>query len=119
VRDRVSRDYAEHLSLVEARRDSQSGSDGPGTTSADEADAAGPDQGAEPIAVPLSTALAARAPLTRDEEYSRLRLALLDRKREVLLRLRREATIDDSVARQVQTRIDLEELRLTGVEPID
>jgi hypothetical protein len=46
----------------------------------------------------------------------RRRLALLDRKREVLVGLRREGAIDDSVARQVQTRIDPEELRLTGVE---
>jgi NhaP-type Na+/H+ or K+/H+ antiporter len=53
-----------------------------------------------------------------NEEYSRLRLALLDRKREVLLRLRHEGTIDDSVARQIQTRLDIEELRLTGVEPL-
>jgi len=57
-----------------------------------------------------------RAPA--NEEYSRLRLALLDRKREVLLRLRHEGTIDDSVARQIQTRLDIEELRLTGVEPL-
>ena len=64
-------------------------------------------------------AVADPSPLARDEEYRRLRLALLDRKREVLLRLRREGAIDDSVARRVQTRIDIEELRLTGVEPVD
>ena len=69
--------------------------------------------------MPLTAVDSAQSPLTRDEEYGRLRLALLDRKREVLVRLRREGTIDDSVARRVQTRIDLEELRLTGVEPLD
>lgn len=56
------------------------------------------------------------SPLAR-EEYTRLRLALLDRKREVLVRLRHEGTIDDSVARQIQTRLDIEELRLTESSP--
>ncbi|MGY1812310.1 Na+/H+ antiporter [Blastococcus sp. SYSU D00820] len=54
-----------------------------------------------------------------EEEYTRLRLAVLDRKREVLVRLRRQSAIDDSVARRVHTRLDIEELRLTGVEPVD
>jgi CPA1 family monovalent cation:H+ antiporter len=44
---------------------------------------------------------------------------MLDRKREVLLRLRRGGTIDDAVARHIQTRLDVEELRLTGVEPLE
>ncbi|WP_418606628.1 hypothetical protein [Georgenia sp. SUBG003] len=57
--------------------------------------------------------------LTRNEQYSRLHLAVLDHKREVLQRLRREGTIDDAVARQIQTQLDIEELRLTGVEPLD
>jgi CPA1 family monovalent cation:H+ antiporter len=35
----------------------------------------------------------------------------------VLIRLRREGTVDDSVARRIQTRLEVEELRLTGVEP--
>jgi len=43
----------------------------------------------------------------------------LDRRREVLIRLRHDGTIDDSVARRVRTRLDVEELRLTGVEPLD
>lgn len=71
------------------------------------------------MALPHSSIVSEQSPLKRDEEYTRLRLALLDRKREVLVRLRRERTIDDSVARQVQTRIDFEEPRLTGVEPFD
>jgi hypothetical protein len=48
-----------------------------------------------------------------------LRLALLGRKREALHRLHRDDSIDDSVARRIQTRLDVEELRLTGVEPLD
>jgi monovalent cation/hydrogen antiporter len=115
VRDRVTRDYAEHLSLVEAsdqkRRAGASSEAIPGDIASG--------SGAEPVVMPHQVTVADPSPLARDEEYRRLRLALLDRKREVLLRLRREGAIDDSVARRVQTRIDIEELRLTGVEPID
>jgi Na+/H+ antiporter len=60
----------------------------------------------------------ADAPLTRDGEDTRLRLAILDRKREVLVRIRHEGVVDDAVARRIQTRLDIEELRLTGIEPI-
>jgi NhaP-type Na+/H+ or K+/H+ antiporter len=59
------------------------------------------------------------SPRERDEEYSRLRIALLDRKREVLYRLRREGAVDDAVVTQIQTRLDVEELRITGVEALD
>jgi CPA1 family monovalent cation:H+ antiporter len=114
VRDRVSRDYAEHLSLMEASHSERRAAVSVARTS----DAA-PDPGTEPAVLPGRVATADPSPLARDEEYRRLRLALLDRKREVLLRLRREGAIDDSVARRVQTRIDIEELRLTGVEPVD
>jgi CPA1 family monovalent cation:H+ antiporter len=60
-----------------------------------------------------------QSPLIRNEEYTRLQLALLDRKRELLLRLRHVGTIDDSIARRIQIRLDIEGLRLTGVEPFD
>src|SRR4051794_2602969 len=114
VRDRVSRDYAEHLSLIEASHTE------PRTAASETRTSdAPPDPGAEPAVRPTRVAIADPSPLARDEEYRRLRLALLDRKREVLLRLRREGAIDDSVARRVQTRIDIEELRLTGVDTVD
>ncbi len=58
-------------------------------------------------------------PRARHEQYAQLRLALLERKREVLQQLRRDGAVDDAVARRVQSRLDVEELRLTGVEPID
>ncbi|WP_277601730.1 cation:proton antiporter [Rhodococcus sp. X156] len=58
-------------------------------------------------------------PLEHDEEYTRLRLALMEHKREELNRLRHSGTIDDSVALRVQTRLDIEELRLTGIDPLD
>jgi CPA1 family monovalent cation:H+ antiporter len=67
---------------------------------------------------PVGVAFSEHSPLARNEEYTRLRLALLDRKRERLLRLRHDGSIDDSVARRLQTRLDIEELRLTGVEPL-
>jgi monovalent cation/hydrogen antiporter len=115
VRDRVSRDYAEHLALMDASRSERGAAVAPeaGTSGTD------PDPGAEPAVLPNRMAVTDASPLARDEAYRRLRLALLDRKREVLLRLRREGTIDDSVARRVEARIDIEELRLTGVDPVD
>ena len=55
---------------------------------------------------------------SRQEEIT-LRQAVLERKREVLLQLRLAGTVDDTVARRLQTRLDVEEQRLTGVEIID
>ncbi|MBT2586482.1 Na+/H+ antiporter [Arthrobacter sp. ISL-95] len=48
-----------------------------------------------------------------------LRMDILARKRQVLQQLRLEGAIDDAIARRFQTRLDVEEQRLTGVEPID
>ncbi|WP_406451896.1 hypothetical protein OH768_09250 [Streptomyces sp. NBC_01622] len=45
-------------------------------------------------------------------------LALLARKHATVVRLRDEDRIDDSVLRQVQARIDLEEIRLSRREVI-
>src|SRR4051794_15026079 len=115
VRDRVSRDYAEHLALIEESHPKRHAALAPQARTSDTA----PHPGTEPVVLPTRVAIADPSPLARDEEYRRLRLALLDRKREVLLRLRREGAIDDSVARRVQTRIDIEELRLTGVDTVD
>jgi CPA1 family monovalent cation:H+ antiporter len=53
------------------------------------------------------------------QEEITLRQALLDRKREALLELRLAGTVDDTVARRLQTRLDVEEQRLTGVETYD
>ncbi len=63
--------------------------------------------------------LTQRSPLIRHEEATRLKLALLDREREVLLRLRREGTVDDLVVRRLQSGLDLEEIRARGIESID
>ncbi|REE98727.1 Na+/H+ antiporter [Thermomonospora umbrina] len=55
----------------------------------------------------------------RDRQYTALRLALLAHKRATVLRLRDERRIDDTVLRQVQTRLDNEEIRLSRPEAID
>ncbi|MGH8954422.1 MAG: Na+/H+ antiporter [Microbacterium sp.] len=60
-----------------------------------------------------------RSPLLRHEEHTRLKLALIDRKREVLLGLRRDGTIDDLVVRRISARLDLEQVRLQGIEDYD
>ncbi|MDN3443661.1 Na+/H+ antiporter [Microbacterium sp. APC 3901] len=60
-----------------------------------------------------------RSPLLRHEEHTRLKLALLDRKREVLLGLRRDRTVDDLVFRRISARLDLEQVRLQGIEDYD
>lgn len=72
--------------------------------------------GLEMIAVSDDIDLTQRSPLARHKEAQRLRLAVLERKREVLLRLRREGTIDDLVARKILAGLDLEEIRARGVD---
>ena len=47
-----------------------------------------------------------------DRDYTALRLALLDHKREAILGLRRDGRIDDSVLLQLQASLDIEEVRL-------
>jgi CPA1 family monovalent cation:H+ antiporter len=53
----------------------------------------------------------------RSRQDTELRLALLKSKREEVVRLRDEGEIDDIVLRDVQRRLDVEEVRLTGREP--
>lgn len=71
------------------------------------------------IATSEDVDLLQRSPLVRHEEFTRLKLALLDRKREVLLGLRRSGTVDDLVVRRISARLDLEQLRLQGLEDFD
>lgn len=58
-------------------------------------------------------------PLRRNEEYVRLRLAILARKHDAVLALRDQGAIDDPVLQRVQARLDLEELRLSRGEPAE
>ena len=57
--------------------------------------------------------------LRYDQQNTVLRLAVLARKRATVVRLRDEGRIDDIVLRHVQTRLDIEEVRLTRREAID
>jgi Na+/H+ antiporter len=54
-----------------------------------------------------------------DQHYAALRLALLARKRATVLALRDQQRIDDIVLRQFQTRLDIEEVRLSRREVAD
>jgi Na+/H+ antiporter len=57
--------------------------------------------------------------LRHEQHYATLRLALLARKRATVLALRDEQRIDDIVLRQFQTRLDIEEVRLSRREPAE
>jgi CPA1 family monovalent cation:H+ antiporter len=57
--------------------------------------------------------------LRHEQDYAALRLALIAHKRATVLRLRDEQRIDDTVLRQVQTRLDIEEVRLSRREVVD
>ena len=54
-----------------------------------------------------------------EHQYSELRLALIGHKRATVVRLRDEQLIDDSVLRQIQSRLDIEEVRLTRRQVLD
>ncbi|MFK3678534.1 Na+/H+ antiporter [Microbacterium sp. NPDC090218] len=110
----------------------QSGTSGPSATSGPRAEPAsilGTEQIAETdgtdgtilqiIATSADVDLAQRSPLIRHEEHTRLKLALIDRKREVLLGLRGAGTVDDIVVRRISARLDLEQVRLQGIEEFD
>jgi CPA1 family monovalent cation:H+ antiporter len=57
--------------------------------------------------------------LRHDQHYAALRLALLARKRATVVGLRDSQRIDDIVLRQFQTRLDIEEVRLSRREVVD
>jgi CPA1 family monovalent cation:H+ antiporter len=59
------------------------------------------------------------AAVQHDDQYTALRLALLGRERATLVQLRDEQQIDDIVLRQVQARLDQEEVRLSRSSPVD
>ncbi|UWZ43169.1 Na+/H+ antiporter [Dactylosporangium matsuzakiense] len=55
-----------------------------------------------------------RAEQAEHEQYTMLKLELLAYKRATIVRLRDERRIDDVVLRQLQGKLDIEEVRLTG-----
>ncbi|MEH3088695.1 MAG: Na+/H+ antiporter [Microbacterium arborescens] len=141
VRDRARREGYERLELANARAvarlraaeeqertDADEAADDddaarmgpvPPASSSDDEDGRRAAPQLEMIAVSDDIDMSQRSPLLRHKEATRLRLALLDRKREVLLRLRREGTIDDLVARRILAGLDLEEIRARGLDRDD
>ncbi|MDR6865696.1 CPA1 family monovalent cation:H+ antiporter [Microbacterium resistens] len=71
------------------------------------------------IATSEDVDLLQRSPLLRHEELARLKLAMLEHKRGVLHGLRRAGTVDDLVVRRISARLDLEQVRLQGIEDVD
>jgi monovalent cation/hydrogen antiporter len=57
--------------------------------------------------------------LRYDQQYAALRLAMIAHKRATVVRLRDERRIDDTVLRQVQARLDIEDVRLSRSELAD
>ncbi|MEV4774042.1 Na+/H+ antiporter [Microbacterium sp. LWH12-1.2] len=79
-----------------------------------------PDAGTlQMVATSADVDMMQRSPLVRHEEYSRLKLAMLEHKREVLHGLRRAGTVDDLIVRRISARLDLEQVRLQGIEDFD
>jgi CPA1 family monovalent cation:H+ antiporter len=48
-----------------------------------------------------------------EEQYAALRLAVLSHKHDTVVRMRDEGRIDDTVLRQIQTNLDIEEVQIT------
>lgn len=71
------------------------------------------------VATSADVDLEQRSPLIRHDEYSRLKLAMLEQKREVLGNLRRSGTIDDVVVHRISARLDLDQIRLEGIEELE
>ncbi|WP_243074469.1 Na+/H+ antiporter [Microbacterium sp. SS28] len=131
VRDRARRDGYELLELANARafarqRALDDDEIAELETMLDAPAAASPslrpevsDNGLEMLAMSTDIDLTQRSPIIRFEEATRLKLAMIERKREVLLALRRDGTIDDLVVRRVEAHLDNEEIRLSGVQEFD
>ncbi len=71
------------------------------------------------VATSSDVDLAQRSPLIRHEEFSRLKLAVLTREREVLFDLRRSGAIDDLIVRRISANLDLEQTRVQGIEQLE
>jgi len=137
VRDRVRRDGYEMLELANARSMARERALIDAEVGALEDLLDSPDPLADGQAEPTTSATAAegttlqmvatstdvdleqRSPLIRHDEYSRLKLAMLEQKREVLSSLRRSGAIDDLVVYRISARLDLDQIRLEGIEELD
>jgi CPA1 family monovalent cation:H+ antiporter len=137
VRDRVRRDGYEMLELANARAmareraliDAEVGAmedllDSPdpladGSVELSVAATAAEGTTLQMVATTTDVDLEQRSPLIRHDEYSRLKLAMLEQKREVLRNLRRSGAIDDLVVYRISARLDLDQIRLEGIEELD
>lgn len=146
VRDRVRRDGYERLELANARAmareraliDAEVGAmedllDTPDPLATDKGENEAPDGGGgvsaatdssdgstlQMVATSSDVDMLQRSPIIRHEEYARLKLAVLEHEREVLLGLRRAGTVDDLVVRSISARLDLEQVRVQGIEPVE
>lgn len=145
VRDRVRRDGYEMLELANARAmareraliDAEVGAmedllDAPDPLAAGAEDATSDELGGvsmspdtpsgrtlQMVATSADVDMLQRSPIIRHEEYARLKLAVLEHEREVLHGLRRAGTVDDLIVRNISARLDLEQLRVQGMEPVD
>ncbi|WP_298860470.1 Na+/H+ antiporter [uncultured Microbacterium sp.] len=141
VRDRLRRDGYERLELANARAmareraliDAEVGAmedllDAPDPLAGGAAGPAVPvDLGDETggggvlqmVAVSADIDLEQRSPLIRYEEMSRLKLAVIEHKRGVLHGLRRSGAVDDLIVHRISADLDLEQVRLQGIEQLD
>ncbi|HWK77056.1 MULTISPECIES: Na+/H+ antiporter [unclassified Microbacterium] len=137
VRDRVRRDGYEMLELANARAmareralidaevgamEDMLGAPDPfadGSVDVSSAPAVVDGTTLQMVATSADVDLEQRSPLIRHDEFSRLKLAMLDHKREVLLSLRRSGTVDDIVVRRISANLDLEQVRMQGIEQLD
>jgi hypothetical protein len=67
----------------------------------------------------LDSVLAENFTLTRMTGYVQSRSGWLDAMESGEMQYHRMETVDDTVARRIQTRLDVEEQRLTGIESVD
>ncbi|MGP6175853.1 Na+/H+ antiporter [Microbacterium sp. A196] len=134
VRDRVRRDGYEMLELANARAmareralvNAEVGAmeemlDEPdpladGSVELSSAPVAASGRVLQMVATSSDVDLEQRSPLLKNDELSRLKLAMLEHKREVLRRLRRAGTVDDLIVHQISARLDLDQIRLEGIE---
>lgn len=89
ITDRVRHEFEQHLALLHARA-----KDTDDTTEPDPA-------------------------LHRAEQYTALRLAAIAHKRNTVIELRDAHRIDDTVLRQIQAALDIEEVRLRRTDPLE
>jgi CPA1 family monovalent cation:H+ antiporter len=71
------------------------------------------------VAISADVDLEQRSPLIRHAEMSRLKLAVIEHKREVLHGLRRSGAVDDLIVHRISADLDLEQVRLQGIEQLD